>query len=484
MYTTITASSRFKIYAAVALAALLMTMLAVTLAAGQAQATTITNIADSGDDNSIPQQQGESETDTPPRHKTPEACPGDESRRNEKAAAVVDSGHYALFDVWWNPVEKELTNSVCPPEATYTRQQKQDEFGPIPGEYTYTYTRTPSSIDITAEPPTIIHIPSSTRVDLSSSTTYTQTKYPKVWEADGKENRDTNNDGTPDGVGDGIVWVLPACPPDGTPSEVGLCLSFSAALLKQADWVKAGGSANGKIEYLIDHVHQTDIDKQDPRYVLAYDAPAPDDGASTTYEAIWDTSDADSNVMEVAPEAYRRPMWFFTSRGTYEFQVHIKGHPNPNTIRHDGLKRLSPEKSVTSDVREYILHVGAEADLGVTTTVAPQNPSPGNSVTVTITASNAGPDTAEKTKVDVALPDGLTYSSHSTETGTYDNTTGVWAIGELAKDVSKTLTVTATVDAETHGKKLDVEAEISATEPVKITETVKNEQSGQDEEKR
>ena len=106
MYTTITASSRFKIYAAVALAALLMTMLAVTLAAGQAQATTTTTtIADSGDDNSMPQQQGASETDTPPRHKTPEACPGETGNPNKKAArAVVDSGYYALFDVWWNPM--------------------------------------------------------------------------------------------------------------------------------------------------------------------------------------------------------------------------------------------------------------------------------------------------------------------------------------------------------------------------------------------
>ena len=72
--------------------------------------------------------------------------------------------------------------------------------------------------------------------------------------------------------------------------------------------------------------------------------------------------------------------------------------------------------------------------------------------------------------MDVTLPEGLAYSTHSAETGTYAN--GVWTIGELASGASKMLTITATVAAETRGKTLDVEATISATEPVKITETV------------
>ena len=133
---------------------------------------------------------------------------------------------------------------------------------------------------------------------------------------------------------------------------------------------------------------------------------------------------------------------------------------------------------MTSDVREYILHVGAEADLSVTTTVAPADTSdtsldPGDDLTITVTAKNAGPDAAKKTKVDVTLPEGLTYSSHNAATGTsYASTNGVWTIGEMASGASKTLTVTAAVDAGTHGKALTVGTAISATEPVKITETV------------
>ena len=164
MYATMTVSSRFKIYAAVALAALLMTLLAATLAAGTAQATATTTVAPSGDDNPIPQQQGQAETDTTPRHATPEACPAE-----GEAASVVDSGYYALFDVYWNPVEEELTNTVCPPSVTYVPSQT-----PVPpsrgnpgkpGTPART-DRAASSINIEAEPPTIIHIPSSAKITL------------------------------------------------------------------------------------------------------------------------------------------------------------------------------------------------------------------------------------------------------------------------------------------------------------------------------
>ena len=72
--------------------------------------------------------------------------------------------------------------------------------------------------------------------------------------------------------------------------------------------------------------------------------------------------------------------------------------------------------------------------------------------------------------MDVTLPEGLTYSSHDAPTGTtYDSTTGVWTWDEgnsLASGAPATLTITATVDAETHGKTLTAKAAISATETV------------------
>ena len=72
--------------------------------------------------------------------------------------------------------------------------------------------------------------------------------------------------------------------------------------------------------------------------------------------------------------------------------MHITGNPkNVNTNRtFDGLKLVSDDKSVSSDMRTYIIHVGAEADLGVTATaITGQAPRPAMTVTVTIAASNA-----------------------------------------------------------------------------------------------
>ena len=114
--------------------------------------------------------------------------------------------------------------------------------------------------------------------------------------------------------------------------------------------------------------------------------------------------------------------------------------------------------------------MGAEANLGLSLYVDPAledgdtTLDPGDEVTIRVTANNAGPDEVEKTKVDVALPEGLTYSSHTISTGTYAN--GVWSIGEFANGSLARLTITATVDAGTQGQDLTVNAAISAKETV------------------
>ena len=380
-------------------------------------------------------------TPTPRTHATPEPCPGETGNPNSAAAPVVDSGHIALFDVWWNPEELELTNSSCPPTVAHDRATGSD-------------TRSPSSINIDE---TVIHIPNSAKVTLTEAD-YPKAQYQPLWNADDAEN--------PNGDGDRIMWMLPACPPEGTPPANGLCLSFSAALLNSSDWLGIDADGNGGIVYHVDHVHQVDIDKQENRYVLVYE------GVSGGHALRWNSYDASESEMPVAPGGYDRPVWFFTSRGTYEFQVHITGNPEQDTTKLGGLDPVSTNPSVNGDVREYILHVGAEADLGVSVKAAPADKTdtsldPGDKVTVAITASNAGPDTASGTKVDVSLPEGLTYASHAAETGTtYNSTTGVWTIGDLANGAPESLSITATIAAGTRGQELAVKATISATETV------------------
>jgi len=456
----------------IAVAALaIFAVAAVMLLAGgnPAQATTTATSAVAPDDSGggihlRPMHNEEEEEPTPEPTPTPTPTPrtfAPEPACPEQAAPVVDSGHIALFDVWWNPEEGELTNTSCPPTVVHVSGTKASD------------TRSPSGINI-AE--TVIHIPNSAKIDLSASDTpYTQAKYPELWAADDKEDRNNS------GMGDRLVWALPACPPDG-PSSSTMCLSFSAALLNEADWegvtADNDGDEKGGIEYHIDHVHQIDIDKQDPRYTLVYDAYDAD--ATGENEAIWDSSNAQVNVMRVAPGGYERPMWFFTSRGTYEFQVHIRGKPVQDADQLGGLEPLGTEDSVTSDVREYTVHVGAEANLGVSVSVEPELAAgdttldPGDAVNIHIQATNQGPEAAPATKVEVTLPEGLTNVRKDSVEDDYNSSTGVWNVGNLVSGANDNLLLTATVADETHGQELAVKATISATETLVITESAED----------
>jgi len=405
-----------------------------------AQATTAETVApDSGGGHMAPLPQATTPTPTP-RFPSEPPCP-------EQAAPVVDSGHIALFDVWWNPEELELTNTSCPPTVEHVPAQPRRGNKPAtPAEN----NRSPSSINIEE---TVIHIPNSAKKTLNE-TDYPKVKYQAVWDADDAEN--------PDGDGDRMVWVLPACPD--SPSTTPLCLSFSADLLNAADW-------KGNIVYHMDHVHQVDIDKQDQRYVLAYDVT--NEGS----ELHWSSFDARVSRMPVPPGGYERPVWFFTSRGSYEFQVHITGDTNL-----DLSDAVNKNPSVNSDVRTYILHVGAEADLGVSVSVEPElavgdtTLDPGDEVSIQIQATNLrGPDDAPETKVQVTLPEGLTNVRKVSVMDDYNFSTGVWNVGNLVSGATDNLLLTATVAAGTRGQELAVEAAISATETLNIKEVTENE---------
>ncbi len=442
---------------------------AVMLLAGgnSAQADTAATIApDNGGGHLLPMATDPTATPTPtPRYPTPEPCPAE-------AASAVDSGHIALFDVWWNPGEGELTNTSCPPTVEHVPAvtKKGKVLTPARDD------RSPSSINIDE---TIIHIPNTHKATLNT-TDYPTAKYQKLWDADAKE---TPDESVP---GDGMVWALPACPPGvDTAADGDLCLMFSAALLNKADWTTPPDAPEGAvatIDYHVDHVHQVDIDKQKARYVLVYD------GTPSQPVLRWDSSNASVSTMPVPVGKYDRPMWFFTSRGTYQFQVHITGDPKRAPASAPGLTGpqdpVSVDPAVNSDVREYIIHVGAEADLSVGMTATPDTASPPSNVTIAVTASNAGPDTAPGTKVKVTLPDGLTYKTAGAATGvTHDSGTVTWTIGDLAvtnddntdtTDDSPTLTITATVAEGTKGTVQKVKATISATETLRIKEYVKD----------
>ncbi|MBD2043102.1 DUF11 domain-containing protein [Microcoleus sp. FACHB-672] len=86
------------------------------------------------------------------------------------------------------------------------------------------------------------------------------------------------------------------------------------------------------------------------------------------------------------------------------------------------------------------------ADLSLGKTVDNANPSVGRNLTYTVTLSNTGPAAATGVQVTDQLPAGLTFVSATPSQGTYNNTTGLWTVGNLANGAGATLRITATVN--------------------------------------
>jgi large repetitive protein len=87
------------------------------------------------------------------------------------------------------------------------------------------------------------------------------------------------------------------------------------------------------------------------------------------------------------------------------------------------------------------------ADLAVVKTVDISSPNVGNVITFTIVATNNGPVNATGVNVSDILPAGYSYLSSTTTTGSYNNTSGLWSIGNLNVGISQTLTITVQVNA-------------------------------------
>ncbi|MBK8741020.1 MAG: DUF11 domain-containing protein [Betaproteobacteria bacterium] len=94
-----------------------------------------------------------------------------------------------------------------------------------------------------------------------------------------------------------------------------------------------------------------------------------------------------------------------------------------------------------------LLDTAQRADLALTKSVTPPNPSLGQNVTFTIVVTNNGPNAATGVVVSDSLPAGLTYVSDDAA-GAYDTGTGLWTIpGSIANGAAVTLNIVATVDS-------------------------------------
>ena len=84
------------------------------------------------------------------------------------------------------------------------------------------------------------------------------------------------------------------------------------------------------------------------------------------------------------------------------------------------------------------------ADLGVAVVASPSAPAVGQSVQLTVTATNSGPASASGVSVEVALPPGLAWASDD-GAGAFSPASGLWTLPDLAPGASRALRVTTTV---------------------------------------
>ncbi|MEB3213859.1 MAG: malectin domain-containing carbohydrate-binding protein, partial [Leptolyngbyaceae bacterium] len=89
--------------------------------------------------------------------------------------------------------------------------------------------------------------------------------------------------------------------------------------------------------------------------------------------------------------------------------------------------------------------VAPNADLELSQTVSNDSPNVGDTITFTLTVSNAGTADATGVSVEDLLPNGFTYVSDSSG-GTYNVATGIWDIGTVTGGGTATLEITATVE--------------------------------------
>ena len=94
-----------------------------------------------------------------------------------------------------------------------------------------------------------------------------------------------------------------------------------------------------------------------------------------------------------------------------------------------------------------------KADLRITNTVDKTTVNVGDTVTYTITLTNNGSVDATGIAVTDAIPAGETYVSSNAGQGSYDNSTGIWTVGNLDSKASSKLTITANV-ASMAGRKI------------------------------
>jgi uncharacterized repeat protein (TIGR01451 family) len=135
------------------------------------------------------------------------------------------------------------------------------------------------------------------------------------------------------------------------------------------------------------------------------------------------------------------------------------GNFNSTTIVTSNESDANPLDNLIAGTQAVNSIAPAEIDLELTQTVNNSNPAIGDEITLTLTLTNIGPGVASNIQVTNVLPLDLAFISVVAEQGTYDSNTGIWDVGNMRDNLSRTLTLTAQVNG---GQSLTNTAQVTA----------------------
>ncbi|HER45592.1 MAG TPA: DUF11 domain-containing protein, partial [Thermoplasmatales archaeon] len=139
-------------------------------------------------------------------------------------------------------------------------------------------------------------------------------------------------------------------------------------------------------------------------------------------------------------ETKKDGLWGFGEQVVYPMYTH------PEYVEVSQIEVMIINSEPESAIMFCSVLIDPLSDLSVTVSVNPESPQMGTPVIFTITIHNNGNINVSGIKLRFQLPSGFTFVEYSAESGSYDNSTGIWQnIAMIQPGGSAVLTVTAIV---------------------------------------
>ncbi len=423
MHTPINRKRPFIIYGTVlAMAALLAVLLAATMTAGLTQAQDFVTPTEP--------RTGENSEE----YDAPLPC-SEKAEPDDQTAKVINGGHYAVFDAFWDYEVGHLSNNFCPPSVMHRAKAGRN---PAVDVRTDAHTHISETVFSVPDRYKVTVVDSGVTNGNPSNVTGPKidlANYPFLRDAVSavKPGPDSTAENPTTVFADNSVWWVKAeNVPANTDANTPLILGFSTDLMEKADWYRPDGPDEGTepeppVQFQFVAVHVLKDGSPQEAHVVGAHFFAFDPGTSQR-EAKWSTVDAaTSSGIQMFTDQYRHMQYVFTKPGQYRVQAEVKGHVRGLPDRLAGAPAdwspIHPGASVSSPAEWYTFHVGPEDDLSVTITAADETPDDAattitdSNVSFTVTATNTGPEDAKNAVVQVQLPEGLLYHDGSARVG-------------------------------------------------------------------